>query len=126
MVAVAVVSAPVALEVCQIACESKAMTQSMPHGESHAGHHHVPAEHSARHEHSGPPQLSPASVPCDHGTEATPSLVTAKDSDAAVSLLAVLLLDRSIATVETGNLVSVRQSTRADRLVVPLAIPLRV
>lgn len=126
VVALAVVSAPVALDVCQITCESKAMALSMRHADSHAGHHHMPADHAACHEHGGAPQLSPSSVPCDHGVEATPSLVAAKSADAAVSLLAVLPLNRSIGFVATRDFLSHRESLWSDRVAVPLVIPLRV
>jgi len=126
VVALIVVSAPVALEVCQITCESKAMPPSIGAARDHAGHHHMAEDHASCHEHGGAPQLSRDSVPCDHGTEATPSLVAARNSDAAVSLLAALPLNHSIATVETRGRVSVRQSAWPDRLVLALAIPLRV
>jgi len=47
VVALAVVSAPVALEVCQITCESKGVKLSMSHSaDEHAAHHHVPANHA--------------------------------------------------------------------------------
>jgi len=125
VLALAVVSAPAALEVCQISCESKTMPRSMMASEDHAGHHHVPADHASCHE-AGARQVSPGSVPCDHGTEATPSLVATRNPEAAVSLLAVVPLNHSIVTFERCDFVSVRQSAWADRLVVPLAIPLRV
>lgn len=126
VVALAVVSAPVALEICQITCESKPMAPSMPRADSHAGHHHMPADHASCHGHAPAPQLSPGSVPCDHGVEATPSLVAAKRADAPVSLLAVLPLSQAIGIITTHDSVSVRQTGRSHRLAVPLIIPLRV
>jgi len=126
VVALAVVSAPVALEVCQITCESKAIAPSMPHAESHAGHHHVPEDHASCHEHAGTSQLSPSSVPCGHGVDDTPSLVAAKTADAAVSLLAVLPLNEPIGIVATREFVSECQSAWSDCLAIRLVIPLRV
>jgi hypothetical protein len=128
VVALAVVSAPVALEVCQITCESKAMERSVAHdAEGHAAHHHMPADHASCHEHAaGVDRMSPGNVPCDHGTEATPSSVAAKNSDAAVSMLAVLPLRYSTATVETPDFASARESAPSARLAIPLTIPLRV
>jgi hypothetical protein len=128
VVALVVVSAPVALEVCQLTCESKGMQPSMPHGaEGHAAHHHMPADHAARHEHSGTPQqLSPVNGLCDHGTESTPSLVAARNSDTAVSLLATVPSVDSIGLVPTRDDISVRESAWSQRLATPLAIPLRV
>jgi hypothetical protein len=126
VVALAVVSAPVALEICQITCESNAMAASIPHADSHAGHHHMPADHASCHEHGDAPQLLPGSVPCDHGVEATPSLVAAKTAAAAVSLVAVLPLRQAIGIVTTHDFVFVRQSAWSGRLAVPLVIPLRV
>jgi hypothetical protein len=126
LVAVGVVSAPLALEVCRIACDSKAMASSMPHAESHAGHYHMATDHASCHEQAVAPQLSPGSVPCDHGVHATPGLVAAKSADAAVSLLAVLPLSRTMGIGATSDFVFVRQSSWPDRLAVPLVIPLRV
>ena len=127
VLALAVVSAPVALEVCQVTCESKAMPASMLHAEGHAGHHHTPTDHASCHEHGGAvQQVSPGTIPCDHGTEATPSVVAAKNSDAATSLLSVVTVGYFITTVETRGFVSPRESGWPDRLVVPLALPLRV
>jgi len=125
VVALAVVSAPVALEICQITCESKGMLPSTSQAEGHAGHHHMPADRASCHGHASASQLTPGSNPCDHGAEASPSLVAAKNSDAAV-WLAVLPSRGSMALVETRDFVSVRQSARPDRLAIPLAIPLRV
>jgi hypothetical protein len=128
VVALAVVSAPVALEVCQVTCESKGMQPSMPHGAlGHVAHHQMPADHAACHEHSGTPQqLSPVNGLCDHGTEATPSLVAARNSDTAVSLLAAAPSIDSIRRVPTRDVISVREAAWSDRLEIPLAIPLRV
>ena len=110
MLALGVASAPVALEVCQIACESTAM----------------PAGHASCHEHGGAPRLSPATVPCAHSMEATPSLVAAKNSDGAVSLPAVMPSVPSIATRAAHDAAPVRQLAWSHPLAVPLAIPLRV
>jgi hypothetical protein len=128
VVALAVVSAPVALEVCQVTCESKAMQPSMAHGvEGHAAHHHIPADQAACHEHSGTPhQMSPVNGLCDHDTESTPSLVAGRNSDTAASLLATVPSIDSISLVSTRDSISVRESASSDRLGTPLAIPLRV
>jgi hypothetical protein len=128
VVALVVASAPVALEVCQITCESKGMEASMSHAaEGHPAHHHMPAGHAACHEHGqASQQLSPLDGPCDHGAEATPSLVAARDFDTAVSLLAALPMIDSISLVPTGDFVSVRQPAWLHRLAIPLAVPLRV
>ena len=126
-VALAVVSAPVALEACQITCESKGMPRTMAHAAGgHSGHHHMPADHASCHEHGdAPQQLSPVSGLCDHSTEATPSLV-ARNFDTAVSLLATVPSIDSIILAPTRDSVFLRESASADRLVIPLAIPLRV
>jgi len=128
VVALAVVSAPVALEVCQVTCESKGMQPSMPHGaHDHVAHHHTPADHAACHEHGGTPHhLSPVSGLCDHGTESTPSLVAARNTDTAVSLLATLPSIDSSGLVATADRISVRESAWSQPLARPLAVPLRV
>ena len=127
-VALSVVSAPVALEVCQITCESKGMSPSMPHAlEGHAAHHNAPADHAACHEHRGTPQeLSPANGLCDHGTELVPSLVAAKSTDTTLTLQATVPSIDSIGLALARDGISVRESALSDRLGTPLAIPLRV
>jgi len=126
-VALAVVSAPVALEVCQITCDSKAMPLSMSHADGQVTHHQMPAKHASCHEHhSTGPQLSPTSIPCGRGVQGTPSLVAAKDSDTAVSSPAVEPVSYSFAPVETGDTGSLRNSAWADRFAIPLLIPLRL
>jgi len=128
VLALAVVSAPFALEVCQLTCESKGMQSSMPHGgEGHAAHHHASADRAACHEHIGTPQhLWPVNGPCDHGTASTPSVVAARNTDTTVSLLATLPSIDSIAIVATGDGIFVRESAWSQRLTTPRAIPLRV
>src|SRR5262249_19814219 len=68
VVALAVMSAPVARGICQVACESKGTQPSMPHGAAeHAAHHQMPADHAACHGHGEvPEQLSPLDGSCDH------------------------------------------------------------
>jgi hypothetical protein len=128
MVGLAVVGAPVALEVCQITCESKGVQPSMSHtADGHAAHHHPQADHASCHEHSSArQQLSLVNGLCDHGTETTPSLVAARSSYIGVSLLAAVPSIDSITLVRTRDFVSVRESAWSDRLLIPLAIPLRV
>jgi hypothetical protein len=127
VVALAVVSAPVAQEVCQITCDSKAMQSSMSHPDGRMTHHHISADDASCHEHhSTGPQLLPTSIPCDHGVQGTPSLVAGKDSDNAVSSPAVVPVSYSFAPVETGDAGSLRDSAWADRFAIPLVIPLRV
>jgi hypothetical protein len=127
VVALAVVSAPVALEVCQITCESKATQPLMSHADGHAAHHHTPADHASCDEDTGAPQqLSPVHGPCDHSGEAMPSLVAARSPDTGVSLLAAVPSIDSFTLVRTRDFVSVRESAWSDRLGTPLAIPLRV
>jgi hypothetical protein len=128
VVALAVVSVPVALEVCQVTCESKGMPPSMPRApEGYAAHHHTPADHAACHEHSGSPeQLFPVNSLCDHGTESTPSFVAARNSDTAVSLLATVPSIHPISLVSTGDRICARESAWSTRLGIPIAIPLRV
>jgi len=128
VLALAVVSAPVALEVCQITCESKGAHASTSHAaEGRAAHHHMPGGHAACHEHGQlHQQLSPVDGPCDHGAETTPSLVAAKGFDPAVSLLAALPMIDSVSLVPAHQFASVRHSARLDRVAIPLAVPLRV
>jgi hypothetical protein len=128
VVALAVVSAPVALEICQVTCESKGMQPSMPHGaQDHVAHHHTPVDHVACHEHSGSPhRLSPVDGLCDPSTESTPSLVAARNTDTAVSLLATVPPIDSFDLVATADRVSVRESAWSQPLPRPLAVPLRV
>lgn|SRR5262245_16043328 len=112
MVALAMTSAPVALEICQIRCESRG---------------NMPADHAACHERSGTSQqLSPVNGLCDHGTEETPSVVAARNSDAAVSLPATVPSIDSIIPVPTRGSVSVHDLAWTGRPGIPLAIPLRV
>jgi hypothetical protein len=128
VVALAVVSAPVALEVCQITCESMGTQPSMSHAaNSHAAHHHTPAECASSDEHSGAPQqLSQVNGQCDHGTEPRSSLVAARSSDTGVSLLAAVPSVDSITLVRTRDFICVRESAWSDRPGIPLATPLRV
>ena len=128
VVALAVVSAPVALEVCQVTCESKGMQPSMPHGaQDHVAHHHTPADHAACPEHSGTThQLSPVNGLCDHSTETIPSLVAARNTDTAGSLLATVPSIDSFGLVAMTDRISERESAWSQPLARPLAIPLRV
>jgi hypothetical protein len=127
VVALAVVSAPVALDLCQLTCESKGMQPSMPHGaQEHIAHHHTPADHASCHGHGGTLQLSPANGLCDHRIESTPSLVAARNTDTAVSLLATVPLIDSFGLVATADRISARESAWSQSLTRPLAIPLRV
>jgi hypothetical protein len=128
MVALAVVSGPVALAVCQITCESKAAQPLRSHAaDGHAAHHHMPTGHAACPEHAETQsQLSPVEGPCDHGAETPPSLVAARNVDTAVSLVATLPTVDSIRFVPTHDFLFVRQPAWLDRLAIPLAAPLRV
>jgi hypothetical protein len=128
MVALAVVSGPVTMAVCQIACESTGAQPSTSRaGEGHAPHHHMPAGHAACHDDSdAPPQLSPLDGPCEHGAEVAPGLVAARNFDTAVSLIASLPTVDSIRFVPTHDCLFVRQPAWLDRLGIPLAAPLRV
>jgi hypothetical protein len=127
MVALAVVSGPVAAAVCQIACESKAVQPSTSRaGEGHA-HHHMPAGHAGCSERAETQsQLSPVEGPCDHGAETTPGLVAARNVDTAVSLVATLPTIDPISFVSTHDSLCARQPAWLDRLEIPLATSLRV
>jgi hypothetical protein len=128
VVALAVVSAPVALEVCQITCESKGAQPSMPHGaQDHLAHHHMPADHVACHEHDGiTHQLSPVNGLCDHSADSTPSVLAARNTDTGVSLLATVPSIDSFGLVAPADRISVRESGWSQPLARPLAISLRV
>lgn len=129
MVALAVVSSPVALQVCQITCESRATQPLRSHAANgHAAHHHTPAGHPACPEHAAETQsqLSPVEGPCDHGAETIPSLIAARNFDTAVSLVATLPTIDSISFVSTHDSLCARQPAWLDRLEIPLAIPLRL
>jgi hypothetical protein len=126
-VALAVVSAPVALEVCQITCDWKGMPPSMLHSaEANTAHHDIPPGHAGCHERGRAQRLSPANGRCDHGTEATPSLAAARNSDTSISLLATIPASGSILLGAARDVISVRESVWSVRLEIPLAIPIRV
>jgi hypothetical protein len=128
MVALAVVSSPVALQVCQITCESRATQPLRSDGAAgHAAQHHMPAGHAACPEHAETQsQLPPVEGPCDHGAETTPNLVAARNFDHAVSLVATLPTIDPISFISTHVSLCARQPTWLDRLEIPLAIPLRL
>src|SRR4051794_32734175 len=127
MVALAVVSSPVALQVCQITCESRATQPLKSHAaDGHAAHHHMPPGHAAPEHAETQSQLSPVQGPCDHGAEATRSLVAARNFDTAVSLVATLPTIDPVSFVSTHDSLCARQPAWSDRLEIPLAIPLRV
>ena len=128
VVALSIVSAPVALEICQITCESKATPQSMSHSsEGHAAHHHMPAHHAACAENRGAlQQLSPVNGLCDHDSASIPSLVVGRNSDSAVTLLATVPSIHALGLVRTRAGVSAHEVAWSNRLGTPLAIPLRV
>ena len=128
VLALGLVSAPVALEVCQITCESKGVHSSTSHAsEGHTAHHHVPAGQAACHEHGeAPQQLSPLDGPCAHGAETTPSIVVGRTFDPALSVLAALPTIDSMSLVPTRDSVSLRESAWLDRLARTIAVPLRV
>jgi hypothetical protein len=127
VVALAVVGAPLVLEICQVTCETTGMQPSMPHGaEANPAHHHMPADHAACHEHSGTPlQLFPVNGLCEHGTDSMPTLA-GRDSDTAASLLAAVPSIDFITGVPTRDVISVRDSAWPDRPAVLRAVPLRV
>src|SRR5262245_37284270 len=81
LIALAVASAPIALEVCRIACESTHARQSA----AHATAHQPPCHESG----GTSPQVSAHSRACDHSEEtATAGITVARPSDTVV-LLAV-------------------------------------
>jgi len=126
LVALAITSAPVALEICQISCESNGLERSsISHVvDVHAGHHGHPMP--AGHEHRGTQkQLSPASSLCDHDAQASPSLAAARNFNTFASILATAPATDTVERVRTGDLVLV-SSSPSDRLGIPLATPLRV
>jgi hypothetical protein len=127
VVSLAVLSAPLALEICQVTCESNAIPEAMLHGADGHVDHHAPANHAACHEHGGPQhQLWPIDGPCDHGADATPSLVAGRSSDRSITLPATLPAIASIGVVPIRTLTSVRESRWPDRPGSSRAIPLRV
>ena len=128
VVALAIVSAPVALALCQITCESKGVLPSMAHrADGHAAHHQAPAKQASCHEVSGArSQLSPVNGWCDHSVDAAPSLVAARHDDTGGSLLAAVPSVDSIALIRQNTFIAAPESARSDRLAIPRAVPLRV
>jgi hypothetical protein len=126
--ALAVASAPVAMEICRITCESNGMQPSLPHAaEGNSAHHDMPADHSSCHEHGSALQMSPINGLCTHGTGATSSLIaSARNSGAAVLLLAAVPSMHAIAPIPTCAVLPVRESPSSNALRTPFAVPLRV
>lgn len=119
LIALAVASAPVALEVCRIACES---TRHPPL--AHATHH--PGCHESG---TASPHLSAHAHPCEHGDEpTTPGVAAARHSDNAATLLAVAVPahDALTVVVRMSALTTAGLSSLPGRAGIALATPLRI
>jgi len=118
LIALAVASAPVVLEVCRITCQTLHVHPSVAHAATHQ-----PSCHESG---TAPPTLSVHAHPCDHDGEATtPGVAAARHSDA--SLLAAEVLASDTATlVRTSARPTDGPSRVPDRVEVHLAIPLRI
>lgn len=118
LLALAVGSAPVALEVCRIACESMQMHPIVAHTTAH---------HSSCHESgTGAPTASVHAHTCHHGSETTPGIAVARPSDHATPLAAGLPATHTAAFVGRSARPSEGPSLLPALAAVRLAIPLRI
>jgi hypothetical protein len=125
LLAVAIAGAPVALELCQIACASL----SAPSGARAGAHSHAPHAASCHDAAESPAPLSLHAHACDHGGDLpTPAgVASARHGRFGVSLAAALALTDSVATtpVKSRRWVRLRSvhpsAARADR-----TLPLRI
>src|SRR5215831_15747985 len=71
LIALVVVAAPVAVEVCQITCAFGPMQwHALQASHAHASHHHSETAQPSCHEtHRAGQVVSPGAAPCDHGDE---------------------------------------------------------
>ena len=127
LVALAISSAPIALEVCQIACESiPAQPAADQHAHAH-GDHHAAGSHSLRHGVPGPSHhLLRDTTACDHDGDAAPSVAAARGSDGGPLLAPPLLPGSDVAAAGAAAVVPIRELNLPDGLGIRLASPLRV
>jgi hypothetical protein len=128
VIALAIASAPAALEACQIGCASISVHQMAAH-DAHLDHQHHGAaggglchEPSATHQH-----LSSQAPPCEHDGKATVVSVTAaRPSDGALLYAAAAPSIADVVFASALTVVPTSHSPLPDRLGIRLASPLRV
>ena len=127
VVALAIVGAPVALEVCQFVCASTLVHPTGALDTHEAHHHHATAADKGGHEPPAAHHLSPHAPPCDHDAEATvPSVTAARASDGVSLYAAAVPPIAGVLFAAAATLVPTRQSALPGRLEIRLAIPLRI
>lgn len=114
--------APVALEVCQIICESKVAHAAR----SGAGHHHLPATDGSSHE--LPAAHLSGTHSCDHDRAvAEPGIAVSRDSESVPMPVAVRLCGTDdIAPVRPATIVRAARLAMPDRPEIRLSLPLRI
>jgi hypothetical protein len=114
VIALVIGSAPVMLDVCQIACGSKVAHSARTHDAHGDSPHHVPPTHGSRHEPTAALRLS-ETHPCDHDRAvAEPGIAAGRDSDSVPMPVAVRVPG-------TDDIALARPTTlgRAARVVLP-------
>ena len=127
VVALVIAAAPVALEACQIACESTSVHPIAAH-HTQAHHHHATTADESCHElPAAPHYVSPQAPPCDHDGEATVAgVAAARTSDSVLLCAAAVSPVADVVFAPAPAIVPAGQSTLPDRLEIRLASPLRI
>jgi len=127
LIALAIAGAPVALEACQIVCESiPAQPAAAEQAHAHQ-HHHAAGSHSASHDESAPRHhLLRGATACDHDADAAPSVVTARNADGGLLFAPPLLPGSDVVAADAAAVVSIRELNLPDYLGIRLASRLRV
>jgi hypothetical protein len=127
VVAVLTGGAPVALEICQITCESKVAHTSRGHDAHSGAGHHLPATNGSSHEPPAVPHLS-GTHSCDHDRiGAGPGLAVSRDSDSGPMPVAVRVPGTDdTASVRPAMIVRAAQLAMPGRSEVRLSLPLRI
>jgi len=127
LIALAIAGAPVALEACQIVCESiPAQPAAAQHAHAH-GDHHAAASHGAHHGVSTPlHHLLRDTTACDHDADAAPSVVTPRNSDGGLILAPPPRAASDVVAAGAAAVVPIRELNLPHSLGIRLASPLRV
>ena len=119
LIALAVASAPVVLEVCRITCQSMHVHPSAAQATTQQ-----PSCHESG---AASPKLSVHAHPCDHeGETTTPGVAAARYSDNNTLPAAAVPASPTAAFARTSARPTDRPSLLPDRVEVRLAIPLRI